>query len=134
MKRRISVWARQSSPLCGKRDVRILSISLVQRSLEILRILTAFSVIFSLVAAVGIKANWAASRQARSIRKGSSLMRILGLPTNSIFSSFKAAYPSKGSMSFPLSSTAMALTVKSRRAKSAVMSCTNSTSGFLLSP
>ena len=95
----------------------------------------AISKIALLIAGSTVKFNCEANRAARIIRNGSSLKESSGVP--GVRNCFRAKSPTPSNKSMKVggsvvNSSAMAFTVKSRRAKSASMASPKATSGFLL--
>ncbi len=80
------------------------------------------------------KLSWLANRAARIMRSGSSLndcAALTGVRSTFFTKSSNPPYGSINSGSLPVSSSAIELTVKSRRDKSPSIVSPNSTSGFL---
>ena len=83
----------------------------------------------------GVNPSWETNRAARSIRSGSSENDSCGVAGVSSTLASSAATPPAGSTNFcPVSSNAIALTVKSRRTRSPSMVSPKVTSGLRVTP
>ncbi len=95
---------------------------------------SAIAVIAAITRGAGVNSSWEVKRAARIIRSGSSLKDCSGVPGVSITCAARCANPPYGSTNrWPGSSTAIALTVKSRRTRSPSRVSPNRTCGLRLS-
>ncbi len=93
----------------------------------------AIAVIAATTRGAGVKPSWETNRAARSIRSGSSANDSSGVAGVSSVPVASAASPPCGSTNrrpSPVSSTAIALRVKSRRTRSSSMVAPNATTGL----
>ena len=120
-------------PTRGSGDMRIFINSSRTRSAETIVIRSAKSFIDTRTLGSISKSNWLANRAARIMRSGSSLNESPGRPgvLKTFFDkSCKPLNGSRNSGASPVSSSAIAFTVKSRRDKSPRISFPYSTSGL----
>ena len=114
-------------PLRQKGAINNLSNSIKERSTEIFSSKGACAAIAVNVSGSISKSRLAAKRKPRIIRSASSLKRSAGFPTARNNLASKSAKPLNLSIIKPVSSSAKALTVKSRRFKSSSRERTNDT-------
>ena len=120
-------------PVRGCGDIKSFVISSRIRSAEIISSRLAISFIATTTSGAISKLSWLAKRAARNMRSGSSLNESSGLPGVRRTFFAKSTRPSNGSIntgSFPVSSSAMELTVKSRRERSPSIEFPYVTSGL----
>ena len=125
------VLASSPKAAVGSFSRSVFSISSVIRSAETISSRSPISLIALTTSSVGVRLNCATKRAALSIRRGSSLKDSSADKGVASTRSLRADAPSKGSTSVPSGSfTAMALIVKSLRARSSEMSLPNTTAGL----
>ena len=118
---------RASPAFSGRGERRIFSSSALIRSPDRWAARWALRRMAARVPSSMEKPSWAAKRTARSIRRASSAKRVSGSPTQRISLRNRSSCPPYRSITMPRSSRAMALTVKSRRARSSARVASKST-------